>query len=88
MKQDFDFLEQIQKVEAPPFLLTRIMAKIEQYPSLSISKKEAMAWLISCIVLIAINLSIVFYTDKKENDTRQLAPIAEIMDMNTNNNLY
>lgn len=81
---DLGILEKIQRVEAPPFLFTRIQQKIEQ------TKKEMMpkvvAFTIStAFVLILVINTIVLTNHSTPSTTKSLV---QSMHLTTNNSLY
>lgn len=88
MKEPLDLLSHIKKVDAPPFLKTRIYEKIKAIENITISKKEMISWAVACIVVISLNMLIIFGVHQKSDKQRALKQFAKSLDLNTPNNLY
>ena len=53
---DLDILNKIDKVEAPPFLYTRIESKIQELKDVKVSKPWLVSIGMAMVVLITVNL--------------------------------
>lgn len=81
-------LKRIQKVSAPPFLFTRIEAKLEQHPSL-VSKNWLWASSFGLLLLLCINGYFInqnFSSDYPNTESSQT--IIEGMSIDFSNQLY
>lgn len=61
MKYNLQILDEIQKVEVPPFLLTRIKQQIENSSYNKFSFKLALSLSLSFIFVILLNTSIILH---------------------------
>lgn len=89
MKEN-DYIEQhlksIKKVDAPPFLLTRIEAKINAIEKNVISnKKIALAFSLTLTLIIG---NIFFVQQNKTQNSDTTSSVFEEMNLNTSNQLY
>lgn len=80
-----DMLEYINKVDTPPFLLTRIKQKIANLGEQKVSPKWAFAAAMSLLLLIALNLYVV--TAPTDNKPEQ-GDLAQTMNLYPHNSLY
>ena len=80
-----DLLDQIQRVEAPPFLLTRIKEKIETKASKFFSPKLTWTLLAILFIVVMLNASIMI---KRINEVRNDNSLVETMHLLPNNSLY
>ncbi len=80
-----DLLDQIQKVEAPLFLLTRIKQKINSAESVFFSPKLTWAFIVILILVLMLNATIMI---KKMNEDRNAKSIVEAMHLLPDNSLY
>ena len=78
-------LEFIEKVETPPFLLTRIQQKIQNELSNRVPPKTAWVWGISLAMIILLNVLAITKHQKANNDDRSLIDTFQLM---SDNNLY
>ncbi len=83
MEDNLENLKMIDRVEAPPFLFTRILGRIEslQYPS----KRWKLAFLTAAIVVFVLNATILF---KPVNDGGHFGDVVSVMHLSTSNTLY
>jgi hypothetical protein len=80
-------LKKIQKVDAPPFLLTRIMERID---SSAIEKAPAtwrFAFVAATAVVLSLNVSILFNSSGKQNE-KGIEEVINSMNLSTTNDLY
>lgn len=82
---DLDNLRKIQRVEAPPFLFTRIKQKIEQTKVDTMPKVTALAMSLAFVFILVVNtVTLVYYP--KEKSTHE--SFAKSMNITSNNALY
>lgn len=79
-------LEGIRKVEAPPFLLTRIRQKIKAQSERKVTRFTVFAAGLSLSVLFAMNIYIV--SNSGQNKTHVPDDIANAMNLFPDNNIY
>lgn len=82
MNNELDILNRIQKVDAPPFLYTRILNRIQNKAKETVPVKWAMAAAASLAVLITINVSVIQYSKESTTD------LSEVFSIKTSNSLY
>ena len=80
-----DLLDQIQHVEAPPFLLTRIRQKIETKASKFFSPKLTWTLLAILFVVLMLNASILI---ERMNEAGNDKNLVEVLHLLPNNSLY
>ena len=80
-----DMLEYINKVDAPPFLLTRIRQKIANAREQQINPKWALAAGVSLLLIVALNLYVISGPD---NNQPQQTNLAQTMNLYPHNSLY
>ena len=85
MNEQIEILKNIQKVDAPPFLYTRIQERIRQQMADRISPQWAWSMGLTCLLIFSLNLSIVFSKEKKEVRENNLAKEMRLM---PSNNIY
>ena len=83
MENQLDNLNRIQKVDAPPFLYTRILSRIQNKVKETVPVKWAVAAAACLTLLIIINLTVI-QADKDNNKT----DLTEVFSLKTNNSLY
>lgn len=87
MKDPVELLSQIQQVEAPPFLFTRIQQKIKEAEENRLSPKWA--WTLGIAVLLFMTLNIaVFSLNSRENKHNYEQEMAQSFQLLPNNTLY
>lgn len=84
MKNQLDILNNIQTVDTPPFLFTRIQTKIEQQLTERVSKKQAVVYLAGIVIIVAINM--LALSSNKENSTS--SDLLTKMNISPSNQLY
>lgn len=85
MKSNLELLDGIKRVDAPPFLLTRIKQKIENSNYNKFSFKFAFSLGLSFIILLILNATIILtQKETQKNDNLDVYSFELI----TNNSLY
>lgn len=82
---DIELLEQIQQVDVPEFLYTRVQQKIQENITNTIPTWATYLVGFSFLLLVAINLSAVISYSKAQQSTSKMA---KDMNLLPNNNLY
>ncbi|MES2762070.1 MAG: hypothetical protein V4677_07685 [Bacteroidota bacterium] len=82
---NLDLLDQIQKVDAPPFLLTRIQQKIDNKYLNKLSPRMALGLSVSFILIIVLNIAVVVNYNK--NSIKE-SNLAQSMNLMPDNYLY
>jgi hypothetical protein len=85
MKDNLNILENITKVDAPPFLLTRIKQQIDNSNYSKFSSKFALSLGLSFLILVILNVTIIFTQKESRMDDKQFAHSFGLM---SNNSLY
>ncbi len=89
MKEELDILVNIEKVESPHFLYSKIIEKIKQKEYKKISYKEALTLSLTCLFILIINISIVKIVLKKDKSHEaETLEIARGMQIIKDHNLY
>lgn len=87
MDKDFQILEKIKKVDAPPFLFTRIEQRISDFNENYVGKRTLVTSFAFLSILILINFSVIFSTfHKKERNNASV--LIENMNLSNSNLLY
>jgi hypothetical protein len=82
LEMNLNDLQNIQKVDASPFLWTRIESKISQIVEDRVSKKQLVLYFASLVVLITINIYAFSSSDSSSNSDSNLADQLELVDKN------
>ncbi|MFN5983672.1 MAG: hypothetical protein ACK46Y_14515 [Fluviicola sp.] len=82
LEMNLNDLQNIQKVDASPFLWTRIESKITQIVEDRVSKKQLVLYFASLVVLITINIYAFSSSDSSSNSDSNLADQLELVDKN------
>ena len=82
---NLDLLQNIQKAEVPPFLLTRIQQEIENRSVNRFSPKITWSLSISMLLVLALNVIILTSTIKVNSSK---GDIVSSMNLNPDNTLY
>lgn len=82
---EMELLETIQKVDAPPFLLTRIHAQIDREQQVKLNMKQVWSLGISFAVLLLINVAVISTQVSVENEELTLI---ETMNLLPTTNIY
>lgn len=64
MKDQLNILDKIETVDTPPFLFTRIQAKIQEQLSEKLTAKQAIAYLTGLAFIIALNVIVLRSADQ------------------------
>jgi hypothetical protein len=80
-----DDLHKLKRVEAPPFLFTRIQQKIEQAQATRLPGKVIWAVGFSLVLVLMVNIGTI---RKVTHKTNNLEHFAQSMDLTTDNTLY
>ncbi len=78
-------LETIQRVEAPPFLLTRIRQQIANRQDAAVPTRWAWAAGLSFVLILALNI---YAITGSSRGTRPQANLVQTMDLYPHNSLY
>ena len=84
MEQTLDILNNIKKVDASPFLITRIQQKIEIDKINSISTP----WVFSIAATVFILLCLNVFTIAKKPQMNEVSSLAQNMNLLNNDNFY
>jgi hypothetical protein len=82
---NLDLLERIQKVDAPPFLMTRIQQKIHDAYINKLSPRLAFGLSVSFILIVILNLVVLVNYNRQSKQERNLV---QSMNLMPNNSLY
>lgn len=84
MKHPLDIFEKVQKVDAPPFLYTRILTRIQNKAKETVPVRWAAAAAACLIILIVININVI----RSSNPQTNTADLSEVFSLQTSNSLY
>lgn len=82
-----ELLKKIQKVDAPPFLLTRILARIESPGSMPAPASWRLAFIAVLITVLSLNVSL-FLKSSDSADSRGIEEVVYSMELSNSNDLY
>nr|WP_294893971.1 hypothetical protein [uncultured Pedobacter sp.] len=88
MESKLDLLSKIEKVDAPPFLYTQILQKIESRKQIEISLVKQWSLAIAFILLIILNVSVLMNNSTAKQSDKQTENLANGLGLITNNSLY
>ncbi|HPH24507.1 MAG TPA: hypothetical protein PLW32_11525 [Chitinophagaceae bacterium] len=80
-------LREIQQVEAPAFLLTRINQQIDNTQNQSAPVKWKLAFVLAAIILLTVNVW-AFIRSNKTQSSSSIETVVSSMSLNNNNQLY
>lgn len=85
-KQDpLQMLERVQRVDAPPFLMTRIQERIKHGDLQTIDMTRMALFAIGFVLLLSLNVWVVY----SSGIGQEIAPqLVESMNLHSNNELY
>lgn len=83
--QWLDQLQQLQKVDAPEFLLTRITAKSKQVAQSSFSTKLSWVFAVSLLAILSFNL---YAIAQKANNSSEKQDFVQLMNLIPDNSIY
>lgn len=84
INQILQFLESVQKVEAPNDLYSKIENKLKQKPA-QLSKQQGYSLLLAFIFLFVLNILVISKSFSGKHENTNLAQTFQLI---TNNNLY
>ena len=87
MKNTLDLLGQIQSVEAPPFLLTRIRQRIDEAQQAGFSPRLIWSFGVSLLVLLCLNVAVIL-KQSPATRTDSYNNLAVSMNLVPDNSLY
>jgi hypothetical protein len=87
MESKLDLLQRVQKVEAPPFLYTRILQRIQYLQEAPAPVKWRFAFAAMAVVLLLLNMS-VLVSSKPKAAQGTIEPVVNSMHLSTSNELY
>jgi hypothetical protein len=87
-EEAFELLKGIKKVDAPPFLLTRIKQGIANEQLTTVSNGWVVKMALGMLVVVAMNVGIVLSQSQNSTEQSQSEVILEHMQMTTTNELY
>ncbi|MES2515747.1 MAG: hypothetical protein V4580_16460 [Bacteroidota bacterium] len=85
LDSNLDLLKQITKVEASPFLITRIQQKINNTYYTKLSPRLAFGLSASFILLVVLNIAVIAMY---HNNTKQEPNLVQSMNLMPHNSLY
>lgn len=92
---NLDILQRIQKVDPPPFLLTRIQQRIAESYSDAFSRRQSVALAFSFVIVVFVNISVLVYSNSSINSGNYsgnhrsaAATLVQSMNLNSTNELY
>jgi hypothetical protein len=86
--KDFQSLTRIKKVEAPPFLFTRIEQRVKNLRPDKISLRWVLGGSLSFCLLLYFNITLINLNLNNEVSTNDLELVLDDMNMNASNQLY
>jgi hypothetical protein len=81
----FEQLSQIKKVDAPPFLFTRIQQKIDELQTQRFSFRLSWSLGLSFALVVLLDLSVFF---KEKHELNQKSTLAQSLNLMPDNTLY
>ncbi len=85
--QKLDLLKKIQKVDAPPFILTRIRQRLDSVEQMPASIAWKLAFGSGLLLVAALNVSILLLRFSN-TDKSQIQEIVSTMDLSNQNDFY
>lgn len=85
--QKLDLLKKIQKVDAPPFILTRIRQRLDSSEPMPVSTAWKLAFGSGLLLVAALNVSILLLRFSN-TDKSQIQEIVSTMDLSNQNDFY
>jgi len=84
MKDQLHILEKIETVDAPPFLFTRIQAKIQEQLADKLTTKQAIAYLAGLAFIVVLNVLVL----KQSSDQPTESDLVSELNLAPANQLY
>lgn len=85
---ELEHLKKIKRVDAPPFLLTRIEQRISESSGIPLSPRLRLTVISSLIILAIINIYTVSLFVGQKSYHSDIRNVAVQMNLSTSNNLY
>jgi hypothetical protein len=82
-----ELLKKIQKVDAPPFMLTRIMEHIDSFTIEKAPTAWRLAFVGAAVVVLSLNVSIFLKSSDKQNESG-IEGVISSMELSNTNDLY
>jgi hypothetical protein len=82
-----ELLNKIQQVDAPPFLLTRIMASIDSPTDEKLAAKWRFAFVSTAVIVLTLNVS-AFFALSTNQSSRGIEEVIYSMELSNSNELY
>lgn len=82
-----ELLKKIQKVDAPAFLLTRVLARVQSPERMPAPASWRLAFIAASTVVLILNVSILFKSAGKQNE-KNIEEIAASLELSNTNDLY
>lgn len=83
-----NMLGQIKKVDAPPFLITRINEQINSNSKIIAPVKWNLVFAITTIFILTLNVSILFKSTTNEIKNTEIEEVFTTLNLSTTNELY
>lgn len=87
IEKKLELLKKIQKVEAPPFLHTRIMERIDTSANFTAPVYWRLAFVATAIIILSINAAVLFKLSTKPSSDG-MEKVFSSMELSTTNDLY
>ncbi|MDZ4714434.1 MAG: hypothetical protein SH819_03105 [Cytophagales bacterium] len=87
INEKLDLLKKIQRVDAPPFLFTRILSRIGANATVKVSASWKISFVAAGIVLLGLNLAIILRSSEPQTNPG-LEAVVSTMELSTSNQLY
>ncbi len=82
-----ELLKKIQRVDAPPFMLTRILQRVQPPSSAPAPVAWRLAFVVTAIVILSLNVSI-FFKSSSTKSSKGIEEVVTSMELSTTNELY
>jgi hypothetical protein len=84
-----DLLKNIKKVDAPPFLLTRVKQQIQNLSNVEAPVKWKWAFAMTAVIIMMLNMTIFLNSSvTSEKETTGVENVINDMNLSTKNDLY
>jgi hypothetical protein len=84
-----DLLKNIKKVDAPPFLLTRVKQQIQNLSNVEAPVKWKWAFAMTAVIIMMLNMTIFLKSSvTSEKETTGVENVINDMNLSTKNDLY
>ena len=82
-----DLLSRVQRVDPPPFLLTRIEARLADGGSMTVPRFRVIAVVCGLALLLCANVAVLMQSNSGTSSSNE-GQVVEVMGMNASNQLY